>query len=289
MTQRSTVGSETFERESRLADNFSKVPHGLWTCDLSHGAKCLLGWLHSHTSSYLSTLTVGRIRREFGSGGSVARWLSELEQAGYVLVIVEKNRHRYRLRAAPWDALATRSKSSGESSRNGTTRNGTTHNGQENDPEWADNRPEMGTIEDHVGDQGEEHSLAHASVSTTTPAEFDRFWSTYPRKVGKGAARNRWTRMSAGDRKAALGAVEHHAARWSRERTEVRFIPHPATWLGQQRWLDDLTTEARHEPTMPSAVRHAADLLARVRAQSSDHAAEERRLELSMSTEEEWL
>ena len=134
-----------------------------------------------------------------------------------------------------------------------------------------------------------ENTLAHASVSMTTPAEFDRFWSTYPRKVGKGAARNRWTRMSAGDRQAALGAVEHHAARWSRERTEVRFIPHPATWLGQQRWLDDLTTEARHEPTMPSAVRHAADLLARVRAQSSDHAAEERRLELSMSTEEEWL
>lgn len=137
--------------------------------------------------------------------------------------------------------------------------------------------------------QERENTLAHASVSTTTPAEFDRFWSTYPRKVGKGAARNRWTRMSTGDRQAALGAVEHHAARWSRERTEVRFIPHPATWLGQQRWLDDLTTEARHEPTMPSAVRRAADLLARVRAQTSDHAAEERRLELSMSTEEEWL
>ena len=283
MTQRSTVGSETFERESRLADNFSKVPHGLWTCDLSHGAKCLLGWLHSHTSSYLSTLTVGRIRREFGSGGSVARWLSELEQAGFVVVIVEKNRHRYRLRAAPWDALATRSKSSDESSRNGTSRNGTTRNGQENDPKWADNRPEMDTIEDHVGDQGEEHSPAHASVSTITPPDFDRFWSTYPRKVGKGAAVNRWRRMSAGDRQSALDAVQHHADRWSRERTEVRFIPHPATWLGQQRWNDDLTTEARNEPSMPSAVRHAADLLARVRSTMTEQARYE------LETEEEWL
>lgn len=137
--------------------------------------------------------------------------------------------------------------------------------------------------------QEPENTLAHASVSTRSAPGFDRFWSTYPRKVGKGAARNRWTRMSEGDRKAALDAAELHAERWRRERTEVRFIPHPATWLGQQRWLDDLTTEARHEPTMPSAVRHAADLLARVRAQSSDYAAEERRLELTMSTEEEWL
>lgn len=137
--------------------------------------------------------------------------------------------------------------------------------------------------------QERENTLAHASVSTTTPAEFDRFWSTYPRKVGKGAALKRWRSMTAADRSAALGAVEHHAARWSRERTEVRFIPHPATWLGQGRWHDDLTTEARHEPSMPSAVRHAADLLARVRAQTGDHADEERRLELTMSTEEEWL
>jgi hypothetical protein len=154
--------SAEWERESRLSDNFSKVPHGLWTCDLSHGAKCLLGWLHSHTSTYLATLTNGRIRAEYGSGGSVNRWIEELEQAGFVQVIVEKNRKRFRLMAAPWDALALRprrEKASDETVRNGPVHNGTVRNGPANGPKWTDNPSEMDPIEDHVEDQGEDQHL----------------------------------------------------------------------------------------------------------------------------------
>lgn len=288
--------NQLWERESRLTDNYSKVPHGLWTADLTYGAKCLLGWLHSHTSSYLATLTARRIRDEFGCSAVVAKWIDELATAGFVEVIPEKNRQRFRLKAAPWDALAARQRPFKRSESDHSDSTPERHHQPEtvekrpiNGQEMTDKRSRNDHIEDHVGDHVEEHTLAHASVSTRSAPGFDRFWSTYPRKVGKGAARNRWTRMSEGDRKAALDAAELHAERWRRERTEVRFIPHPATWLGQQRWLDDLTTEARHEPTMPSAVRHAADLLARVRAQSSDHADEERRLELAMTTEEDWL
>lgn len=272
MTQpssRQAMTSETFERESRLADNFSKVPHGLWTCDLSHGAKNLLGWLHSHTSSYLATLTLSRIRREFGSGGSIGRWLIELEEAGFLAVVIEKNRHRYRLRAAPWDALATRAMVLTETSQNGTTQNRTTQNGMKTVPKWDENRPEMGPIEDHVEDHLEDQS--HASVSDRPAVDFADFWLRYPRKVGKGAAVKRWSRMSADQRANAIRTLPDHAAHWKRQRVETQFIPHPATWLSQGRWDDDLSTEASG-PSMPTAVQRAADLYRQ--AQDSEQRAE---------------
>lgn len=113
-------------------------------------------------------------------------------------------------------------------------------------------------------------TLTHKSTSLPTRREqsetesFDDFWDRYPRKVGKGAAQSRWRRLSTADRSAVLAAVPDHVARWREMRTETQFIPHPATWLSQRRWEDQLATDARREITMPSAVRHAADLLARL-------------------------
>jgi hypothetical protein len=280
-----------WERESRLSDNFSKVPHGLWTCDLSHGAKCLLGWLHSHTSNYLATLSTRRIRDEFGAGGSAGRWLLELEAAGFVKVISEKNRKRYRLMAAPWDSLALRpkrEKADDETAQNGPTRNGTTQHGPQTDPKWADNRPEMGTIEDHVEDQPEDHSLAHASVSTTDDVArhgFEHWWHAYPRKVGKGAALKRWRAMSSKQRAEALDALPDHVRHWQTQRTEVRFIPHPATWLSQARWHDVLATEQRH-PSAPSAALYAAERLRQ--AQEREQRPERPTLMLAPIDSEMW-
>lgn len=76
--------------------------------------------------------------------------------------------------------------------------------------------------------------------------EFERFWSAYPRKVGKGAARKAWasaTRKQPGQE--IISAVSR-AAFDARE----RFVPHPATWLNQERWLD----EARdYDPVLRAA------------------------------------
>lgn len=295
--------TEQWERETRLVDNFSKVPHGLWTCSLSSGAKLLIGWLHSHSSSYLTGLTIGRIRREFGSGGSVNRWLVELEEAGFILHVVDGNRHRYRLLAAGWDRLACR-KPEHETVRNGQVQNGptteTVRNGPANGREWTDKRSEMDTIEEHREDQREDqktHSLAQSSkpaarqVGAESETEsFDEFWTRYPRKVGKGAAQSRWHRLSTADRSAVLAAVPEHVARWREMRTETQFIPHPATWLSQRRWEDQLATDARREATMPSAVRHAADLLARLEHTDAQRPSSISLRALEQADEEEgWL
>lgn len=67
-------------------------------------------------------------------------------------------------------------------------------------------------------------------------AEFERFWSAYPRKVGKGAAQKAWrVAMRKTTPDAVIAAVQRFA--WP---DDQQFIPHPATWLNAERWADEL-------------------------------------------------
>lgn len=69
---------------------------------------------------------------------------------------------------------------------------------------------------------------------------FSRFWDAYPRKVGKGAARLSWENKSP-PIDAVLSAIAEQAKspQWAKD--GGKFIPHPATWLNQERWLDEVT------------------------------------------------
>lgn len=73
-------------------------------------------------------------------------------------------------------------------------------------------------------------------------AEFDRFWSLYPRRVGKKAARTAYGR-------ARRTATVEQIARALRSQLpdlqakELQYVPHPSTWLNQGRWEDDLLQE----------------------------------------------
>jgi hypothetical protein len=82
---------------------------------------------------------------------------------------------------------------------------------------------------------------------TTTPAppvrgseeDFATFWSTYPRKIAKGAARRAWDKaLKAGHNAAEITAG---AARFATERAgqDPKYTPHPASWLNAERWGDE--------------------------------------------------
>ena len=79
-----------------------------------------------------------------------------------------------------------------------------------------------------------------ASIKT---ALFDEFWAKYPRKVGKGDARKAWDKLNLTANSALVdvifAALEKQKGwdQWQRE--GGRYIPHPATWLNQQRWEDE--------------------------------------------------
>ncbi len=72
-----------------------------------------------------------------------------------------------------------------------------------------------------------------------TPA-FENFWGAYPRKVGKGKAARAWkTRKAHEHLEAILLHIQADIA--SEQWQDASLIPHPTTWLNQERWDDPLT------------------------------------------------
>ncbi|WP_031039802.1 hypothetical protein [Streptomyces sp. NRRL F-5650] len=88
---------------------------------------------------------------------------------------------------------------------------------------------------------------------------FDEFWAAYPRKVAKGTARTAWTKALKRGVTAEhiTAAASRAAAQWRAAHTELRFIPHPATWLNGERYDDEPEQPpAQNQPTLPGTARY---------------------------------
>lgn len=84
-------------------------------------------------------------------------------------------------------------------------------------------------------------------VSRTVPqpsenllSEFELFWSSYPRRVGKLDALKAFEKAR---RLTDLDTIVVAVRRLVAEGREMRFVPHPATWLRQGRWDDETEEE----------------------------------------------
>ena len=80
---------------------------------------------------------------------------------------------------------------------------------------------------------------------------FDEFWALYPKKVAKGAAIKAWAKLTEAEKEEALEALPNHLKYWKLKNTEKEYIPFPATWLNQMRYLDELDFEPPKKPTLP--------------------------------------
>jgi len=69
---------------------------------------------------------------------------------------------------------------------------------------------------------------------------FNDFYKLYPRKVAKRLAEASWKKMSFTEQTMALEAITNHIKYWESTETSITFIPHPATWLNQARYEDEL-------------------------------------------------
>lgn len=66
-------------------------------------------------------------------------------------------------------------------------------------------------------------------------ATFEMFWAIYPKKVAMGAAKRAWAKIGSYDKEAIIKILSN-GYRFTKDR---QFIPYPATWLNQERWLDE--------------------------------------------------
>lgn len=89
----------------------------------------------------------------------------------------------------------------------------------------------------------EENRIDKNRTTTTSfnNDEFDAFWKEFPKKVGKGAAEKAWQKLKP-NLTVVLEAIEAHKQtdQWSKDNGQ--FIPHPATWLNQKRWEDEVVS-----------------------------------------------
>jgi hypothetical protein len=130
----------------------------------------------------------------------------------------------------------------------------------------SENTPFSSGNKRQKGQNNPPSSSSSTSVLTPLPpkggcdARFDQFWKSYPKKAAKGAARKVWARLrpSAELLASMLAAIERQrqCEQWRRERG--RFIPHPATWLGQSRWEDEVAGPAPAEAPEDRARRAEA-------------------------------
>jgi len=108
-------------------------------------------------------------------------------------------------------------------------------------------------------------SCAKKAPKETLGKSFDEFWGSYPRKVGKQAARKAFARLKPADRAATLAAVSEFAASALVADSDPDLIPHPATWLNQGRWDDDRAEWDRPKtrggsPDVPTVRDSAAEI-----------------------------
>lgn len=90
---------------------------------------------------------------------------------------------------------------------------------------------------------------------------FDEFWTVYPRKVGKGAARREWhrttSRRSGVNPERIIAAATRFRDECRAKGTDARYIPHPMSWLRDGRYEDEVPgpAPATPVPAMPAVQR----------------------------------
>lgn len=80
---------------------------------------------------------------------------------------------------------------------------------------------------------------------------FQTFWELYPRKVAKKVAEKAWQKLNQMQQTEILKTLPNHIKYWQLKDTDKEFIPHPATWLNQGRWEDELDMTEMKKPALP--------------------------------------
>ena len=92
--------------------------------------------------------------------------------------------------------------------------------------------------------------------------DFGTFWALVPRRVGKKAAERAWRAVERrGESTEAIEGMRAYAAAFAQSGTELKYVPHPSTWLNRRGWEDDLAAVfPSHEPQMTEWEQKAAQM-----------------------------
>lgn len=106
-------------------------------------------------------------------------------------------------------------------------------------------------------EQIQKQKVVPKGTLANTP-EFDAFWSVYPEKVGKGAARKAFpVALSKAPLETLIAGVRRYIATKPRDRNYC----HPSTWLNEERWSDEPTAPPVRGSPAPRELDNLIDSL----------------------------
>ena len=109
----------------------------------------------------------------------------------------------------------------------------------------------------HHYDYLKDYIVELETVPPINTEKFEIFWLHYPRKAGKKMALKAWLKIKMDDElfTKIMEALGRHkkTAQWTD--AGGRFIPHPTTWLNQERWDDVLDSVSRIDTNNYNEVR----------------------------------
>lgn len=85
------------------------------------------------------------------------------------------------------------------------------------------------------------NASTHQKPQNAPLSDFDTFWALVPRRVGKKAAERAWRAVERrGESSEAIEGMRAYAAAFAQSGTDLKYVPHPSTWLNRRGWEDDL-------------------------------------------------
>lgn len=217
----------------RFESNFTQIPNQ-WVRDERIGfrAKGVLVYLLSHKSGWKTSIS--HLAEVCADGKDAIRTaVTELENAGYL----ERTRLREngQLAGAEWELLDPFDAES-PMAENPTQGNPTLGNPMQENPTVKNTNIKKTNIKENQ----------HISIEPL----FEEFWLLYPRRTSKGTARTAFAKaLKKVDHDTLMGAVLRFAS--DPNLPEPQFIPHPSTWLNQERYLDGNLPQ-RNKPSSTS-------------------------------------
>ena len=132
----------------------------------------------------------------------------------------------------------------------------------------------------NITNNKENNSISSKRAKDDIPPGFISFWSVYPRKVAKQNALRAWGKTGANASQSLTNTILADIRRrlegeWKEK--ELKYIPHPTTYLNQRRWEDE---DSETDMAKPEPVAEAYDW--RKLSEEEQRAMEDR------LNEEEW-
>jgi len=93
------------------------------------------------------------------------------------------------------------------------------------------------TVKNSVAENSQEQITDNITNNKHTNGEFLAFWTQYPKKKSKGAAEKAFKKLTEHDFSAVFAGLDRACKHW--KDTDPKYIPHPATWLNAEGWLDE--------------------------------------------------